>query len=53
MLEKEDSETLEKILEDLEGRFLDLNGDAVPLEAIIEGILRGDKNPKGRRYATG
>jgi len=52
MSEKKEQEVIEKVLETLNDRFLDINGDILPLKTMVDKILRNDED-SDRRYAEG
>jgi len=52
MNEKKEHEVIEKTLETLNERFLDINGDILPLKIMIDKILKNDEDSE-RRYAEG
>jgi len=53
MSEKKTREAVERTLEVLNERFIDLNGDMIPLKTIIDKILEDDVDSDKRRFATG
>jgi len=53
MSEKKTREAVERTLEILNERFLDVNGDMIPLEVIVDKLLKSDEDSDKRRYAEG